>query len=297
MWVGVDPDGAVIVGFWGTGAAGTLPNQAIAQDVHASSFSRSGFGRYSVVSDIADPLRWDPFPAELATTAPWYESAHGYVRLSEHLARAPRGCIPYAFAVGPDGEIAVGMTNQGWAWNTDNPPDGTSAYTTLALFSAEGVLLWERDTQSLRRPYVVGPTTYYNDIPTSGSPVGTPNPSVNAVCFDALGNIYAGGEPNDNGDGVFKFDFDGNLLWKAKVGALVEQHAMAIDPTDGNLWVCVLRNTAWAGAEGRAAQLLKLASRDGSVLAYFDLSEAGCDPFQVAVNSRGDVLFVSDYVS
>lgn len=293
----LDPDGRLLACFWGTGAAGALPNQAIVQDVQGSSHMRSGVMRFAIVADAANPLRLDPFAPALASTAPWFESVHGYLRLSEVLGRAPRGAIPYAFDVGPDGEFAVGFTNQGWGWTTGLPPDGTKPYTVLAMFSPNGTLLWERDTASIRRPYTVGASTYYNDIPVAGSAVGTPNPAANAVCFDLIGDIYVGGEPNDVGANVFKFNSSGDQVWSARMGGLVEQHAMQVDPTDNNLWVAVLRNDQWTGAAGRFVQLVKLASDDGRVLLRMDLNRASIDPFQLAVNSRGDVAFVTDYTS
>lgn len=304
MAVRVRSDGTLAVSFWGTSEAATLPNQpAIAQNP-GSGMYRSGVMLFEITDSDLQPLIRVPFGPSLAPTAPWYEANHGYARLAEFLARAPHGCIPFAMAVGPDDEIVVGMTNQGWGWNDTYPPDGRKPYRTVALLDSSGSLIWEADTQSPRWPYTGGWGTFFNDIPQIDAdddipPTGTPKPGVNAVAIDGVGDVYAAGQRNAAGHNVFKLSgADGSILWRFDAGSVVEQHAMAVDPTDNNVWVGVMRNSAWTGAAGRMAVLLKLNGLNGEVLAHYDVAPApvnGC--WMVDVSHEGYVAFVIDYIA
>jgi len=309
MSIALRPDGFLVAAFFGTSQPATMANQpSLTQDPYSSQFKRSGVALFEVTNSDANPLVRTRYGETLVSTDPWYESDHGYARLSEILNRSPRGCIPFAMAVGPENEVLVGITNQGWAWESSAGsynPDGTVGYTSLVKLDADGLLVFEVDTKSRRVPYTGGGWgVWYNDIPQIDGDddyenTGTPKPSVNAVAVDSIGDIYVGGQRNlVSSTSIHKISGStGAMIWSMDAGGCVEQHAMAIDPTDGNLWVGVMKNSAWTGSGGTAATLLKLNAITGTVLMSYITNPAPTNGvWGVAVNSRGDVAFTSDYI-
>jgi hypothetical protein len=305
--VAIRPDGKVAVGFWGTGKVGTLPNQPVLpQGIAESSFYRSGIALFTVNTNTpAEPLTRVRFGPALATTDPWYEADHGYARLGELLNRGHRGAIPYSMAVGPTNEIVLGITNKGWGWNdTYEPDDISTAKTSIAVFDEDGYLLYEKDVESATLAYTGAWGTFYNDIPlndaTHNNPPGTqtPKPSSNAIAVDSDGNYYVAGRRNNAGYSVFKMSEgeDGSVQWRYDSGYVVEQHCIALDPTDGNLWVAVMRNNVYGGATANAI-LLKLNTIDGTLLRTYDIAPVPTyGAWGIAVNSRGEVAFTTDYI-
>jgi hypothetical protein len=80
---------------------------------------------------------------------------------------------------------------------------------------------------------------------------------------------YVGGR-RVRGASVFGINGDsGNARWTFDSGG--RAYDAALDPQDGNLWVVGERNTAWAGAAGRAANIWKLDRDSGAVLIHHDL--------------------------
>jgi hypothetical protein len=308
MSVAVRPDGFLVAAFFGTSRTATLPNQpSLTQDGYSSQFKRSGVALFEITNNSTAPLVRTRYGDSLAASHLWYESDHGYARLSECLNRAPRGCVPWTLAVGPDNSVFVGITNQGWAWEGaagSYKPDGTVGYTSLVKLDADGFLDWEVDTQSRRVPYTGSWGTWYNDIPQVDGDddyenTGTPKSSVMAIVVDSVGDVYIGGQRNlTAATSVHKISGStGSRLWSMDAGGCVEQHAMALDPTDGNVWVGVMKNSSWTGASGVQATLLKLNSITGTVLStYITDAAPALGVWGVAVNDRGDVAFTSDYI-
>jgi len=308
MSVAVRPDGFLAVCFWGTSLAGYgMVNQpSLVRDPFSAMFKRSGVALFEVTTNVASPLTRVRFGPQLASNNAWYESDHAYSRFSEYLNRAPRGCIPYAMAVGPDNEVIVGMTNQGWAWENYTSaykPDGSVGYTSLLGLDADGYKEFEIDTQSRRVPYPGPWGTWYNDIPspqmTDLPATGTPKPSVNAVAVDNYGDIYVAGQRNTvSGFNVHKVNSGGNgIAWSFDAGSMVEQHAIAVDPTDNNLYVAVMKNSSWTGASGTSTILLKLNSTTGAVmLNYQPVPAPTWGAWGIAVNSQGEVAFTTDKI-
>lgn len=267
------------------------------------SFATSGVMRFLVATNSSNPLTRVRFGAGLASTNAYFETDHGYLRFSEVLSRYPRGCWPWSMARGINNELNIGITNQGWGWTASHKPDGaTIPYTNVVSFDTDGNLIWEVDSYSRKVNYtstIGGP--YRNDIPqldpdddykhdsTDGTYIGffsggggftfTPKPSANAVACDSLGNVFVAGQCNENtGKNVYKMVAgSGNIAWTAgiggiDVGSVVEQHAICIDPTDDNLWVCVMRNNQYHSSVGKSAILMKLSNIDGSLLFSYNLT-------------------------
>ena len=319
MWSGITADGNYLISVF-SGAGRTtnrsLPNQpALTPDIDLSHFT-SGAMKFRITSSDAEPLEQVQYGTALSASDPWFETNHGYLRFSEVLERAPRGCIPYAAALDSNDNLIVGMTNKGWGWTSTYTPDNSSTtYRNVAKFNSDGDLVWEVDANSRRVNYNSGANTWQNDIPQIDGDddfkhdsadgtypyTSTPKPSANAIAVDSLGDIYVAGQRNENpstGWNVYKLRGDtGNIIWHYDAGSVVEQHAIAVDPTDDNLWVCVMRNADWTGHTASAI-LLKLDSIAGTASFHYDISPTPANgAWGVAVSSSGDVAFTTDYIA
>ncbi len=272
-------------------------------------FSRAGVSRYSVT---ATPTA---FTRDALTIGG--EGNHGTYRLSELLARRPRGAIPFCFARLSGGDFVIGFTNRGWNADGTLPPDSTTVPTTIArltLGTTNGTLIWERDTESRLDSHNVtlGPTpgTYYSDIPPgipgNNNPVGSygaggPEPGVNAIAVDASDNIYCGGRLNQNtatsGYNLFSWTADGELRWASRISGMIHQHCIKVDPTDGHIWVGGYRNLNWDGSGGTLyAHLWKVNSATGAVLLSQDLNAASTHCYGLSINSQGKIAYCTDTV-
>lgn len=243
-----------------------------------------------------------------------------------------------------NGTIAayVARTNQGFGYDgsqADQRPDGTSPYVTACRailtrgFEAgapqyispsapvrygmsSGVGGWERDTgQSLRRAFSWGSNTYQNDIPAISGGIRNPHttdnePSVWAVAVDTERRrvFFAGRRPSLtlSGANLYCFDADnGDLLWVSDTGGIIQQNAIAVDPTTGNVLVGMIRGAGWetpdGGTSAAEAEVLTLDGDTGLVLRAFDLTDAiningfitamsSIGTFAVSVNARGEAL-------
>ncbi len=327
MWVGLTSDGLYVIAVFTGGGPATadLPNAGSPTLLPDLSFVRSGAMKFQILEDDADPLRQVEYGDGYDPDHTWYERGasalpHGYLRFSEQLARSPRGCWPYSAAIDSNDNLVVGFTNKGFGWTNAHLADNSStAYTNVAKFDSAGALVWEADARSRRVTYTgvvpgIGAVSYLNDIPQldadddfkhdSGDgtfPYSvTPKPSANAVAVDSIGDVYVAGQRSEaTGRNVYKLRGDtGNLVWEFDVGSVVEQHAIAIDPTTDDLWVAVMRNNVWTGATGQAL-ILKLSNSTGSVLFSYDINPypATYGAWGIDVNTRGEVAFCTNYVS
>jgi hypothetical protein len=250
----------------------------------------------------------------------------------------------FAMEVTTDGVVAayIARTNQGFGYDgsqTNQRPDGQAPYITACRavltrgFEAgapvymspsapvrygfsEDVGGWERDTgQSLRRSFAWGANTYLNDIPAiSGgtrNPHSTDNePSVWAVAVDTSNRrvVFAGRRPSLSaaGSNVYCFDADnGDLLWELDTDGIIQQNAIAIDPTTGNVLVGMERSAGWEMPDGTTsptkAEMLTIDGATGLVLRNFDLTDAinfngyvnsgsTIGVYSVAVNAAGRAI-------
>lgn len=276
---------------------------------------------------------------------------HRSFRPSEFSAARPRGCIAYGFAASATAAGAVhayiARTNQGFGYNGNEAwqrPDGTGRYIsacravlTRAFEDAAPAAIdpsnqaryglspsaggWERDSDSLRRPYTWGASTYQNDIPAISGGLRDPHAADNeptfwAVALNADRNrvYFAGRRSSLSGTGptVYAFDADtGTMLWYNDTGGTIHQNGIAIDPSSGNLLVAMSRNSNWYTPGGAitatAAEMLELNGETGQAVNHFDLTSAvnhngyitpvneatrGTGAYGVAVNSRGQALVV-----
>ncbi len=266
---------------------------------------------------------------------------HRYFRPSEYSVQRPRGCISYSFDSDSEGNLYIGRTNQGFGYspiiNADQRPDANKPYITIckanlgAFWSALTVLStmpayiapggttygfdWESDTNSYRRSFTWNATEYFCDIPKIIGGVRDPGadsdaPSVYAVKYDeTTDQVYCGGRrpspSNDVPNGYAVRGRDGQILWDTDLKGLVQQNAIDVDPTTGNVVVGFQRTAGWELPEGDPSaakiELAELDFTDGHVVRSFDLTDAvnlnsyattdgafGC--YDVAVNARGQVL-------
>jgi hypothetical protein len=326
--VRLGPLGGLYCLFTGTGTvSGIIP--ADTAFVHEGQHVRSGVALFQVNADTGNsspnPLTHVAFGQTL-TTGPNYEN-HQTFRFSEHLFRGfdgaavrtnPRGCLPFGFALDASGNVFCSFTNRGWGKTlATDPPDFSFAPTTVCKIGGTaatlGTLRWEGDTQSVLDDYQAPSGAHMlNDIPGGGTinrqwPVGLASvhgpggdePSVDSLCCDAAGDVYAGGHRNQadpaNGTNVYKLSgLDGTPQWSINLSGMIYQHCMAIDPTDGNLVVGGERNSDWEGADPgtgpRQAHLWKLNAGNGAVMWHQDLGSAvSC--FGVDVNTAGQVAY------
>lgn len=291
-------------------------------------------------------------PMGLSSGDAGYED-HRFFRLSEWNLGRPHGCLCYGFAAaaGSDSSVFayIARTNQGFGYDGNDAtmrPDGTAPFisacracltrafetgaptsmspaapTRYGFSSAVGG--WERDTASLRRAYPWGAFTFQNDIPLISG--GSRDPQVQgneptfwAVALDSDRNrvFFAGRRSSLSGTAptVYAFEADtGTLLWAADTGGTIQQNAICVDPTSGNLLVAMARNTGWTGPDGTStgasAEVLELNGETGQTVASFDLTNAvdynafitaanaaaiGLGSYGIAANSRGQALVALD---
>lgn len=307
-------DGKIAVLFWGTGGTATefcLDGTPITPGGFSMYF-RSGIALFELSGDAADPLRDVGFQGTTAPGVKVENLTHGHWRFSEKLlGRRPWGAYPTSIAAGPDNRLVVTFTNKGWGPNASYPPaDNATYYSTVALLAADGTVEWEADTDSIRRAYVIGVDTYYNDIPLNGDAFGTKPPSLFACAVGLDGTIFVGGARNSSsatataGFNLFALSsIDGRMLWRTNMGGAaaafsggVAQGGLCIDPADGNLIVAGYRGTAWTGAATRNAHLWKINKDNGAVIWHYDLREA-VNAYSVDCDSRGRIVYTTAYVT
>ncbi len=276
----LSPDSAYLyVAFNGSGLGAVLPSGAeVTAGVNAIMF-RSGVMKFRVQSS-PPYLVQVPFGAQLASADRYSETAtpHNYWRISEQLHRKPQGGYVTAIATDAQGNVIVAHTNSGRGpdnnpahvgvghvdpvtgrsdYQSPGPPLNTD-YSTVTKLTADGGYLWSVDTESILE---MNDSGNYNDIPTP--PDDQHFASIQALCVNAAGDIFAGGTLNkpiaDDGLNVFKLEGrTGALLAGNTVGCVVltngqrpgvPQAAMCIGP-GGQPVVCAFRNDAYDGASG-----------------------------------------------
>lgn len=305
-------DGKVAVLFWGSGGtAGTCQDGTPVLAGGFGQFFRSGIMLFSPRTG-ADPLERISFGEN--TTAPKRElvaGAHpGYWRFSEWLNRKPLGAYPCAIAAGPNASVVVCFTNRGWGPNASYPPaDNSAPYSTVALVESTGAVTWEVDTDSIRRAYTVGASTFYCDIPGTGSPYGTNPPSLFAAAVSIeSGRVYVGGARNSSsttateGYSLFCLSIvDGRILWKTNMGSAASAFAgsvghIVVDPTDRNIVVSAYRSATWTGHASRTGHLFKVDGINGTVRWHYDLQDnEGVNAAMADVEARGRIVYVTPY--
>lgn len=243
-----------------------------------------------------------------------------------------------------DGKIRafIARTSQGFGYspivNTDQRPDGRAAPVSAACailtraFEAdrpasmayaapvrygfsEGVGGWEVDPNSILRTLPWGTQNTVNDIPAIIGGVRNPHetdnePTLWAVAADVLRQrvFFAGRRSAMSGAAPNVFCLDmltGDTLWEADVAGIVQQNAIAVDPTTGNIVVGMTRRSGFELADGsisgERAEVIVLNGENGVLVRFFDLTDAinlngyivdpvGIGCFGVAVNSRGQIL-------
>lgn len=299
---------------------------------------RINYDNAGAVAVAADAITRVAMPMGLPDTDPGYEN-HFAFRFSEFSVQRPRGAIPYSFDVDPaTGNVYIGRTNQGFGYNgsAGQRPDGTAPYVSLAKGILEAAYLpnppayinpaavpagtyygfgvaqggWEIDTGSFRRLFAWNGNNFYNDIPKlAGSPpVRNPQfaadaPSCYAVVYDPVyDRVYTGGVSSANRSNIYCVrGSTGDILWERDIGALVNQNAIAVDPTTGNVVVGFLRKDF--GVPFGKAELIELDRLTGATVRVFDLTDdinnngkitgIAADALavsDVAINSRGQLL-------
>lgn len=216
-----------------------------------------------------------------------------------------------------DGTVAVyvARTNQGFGYDgnqADQKPDGLAPYITCcrAILTrafevgapvtmdvanpvrygfSTAVGGWERDSgQSMRRAFTHNAATYQNDIPALSGGSRNPHtadnePSVWAVAVDSANRrvFFAGRRPSLSGSGANLYCFDadnGDLLWVLDTKGIIEQNALAVDPTTGNVILGMARTSGWEMPDGTLAaakaEALTVDGATGLVLRAFDLTDA-----------------------
>lgn len=286
--------------------------------------------------------RW-AIPQGTDTGDDGYED-HRTFRPSEYGVQRPRGGLIYSLAVESGGDVFFARTAQGWGYDgtqADQLPDGLVRNVTVArarldaayddapaeyldpttstrygLLTAVTSRGWEVDTESYRRPYAHGSTTYQTDIPQivagSRDPGGASYaPSTFAIALlESAGVLCVGGyRPSTSSNNVHGLRaLDGAIQWRQQLGGLVLQNAIAANSTAGTFVVGVKRNADWYSSGGAWAELLELDAATGEIRRTFDLTNdvmqngvfnfesspppfpLGAGAYAVAVNSRGQVL-------
>lgn len=260
-----DGDGfeSVYVAFNGVRSAGTLPNApnytVTAGAVYAAGF-RAGVTRLRVPTEsysttpVFTRIR---LGRQRAITDPFYEADHGYARISEMSRFAPRGALINGLARDSDGSLMVTRCNAGPGPNNTWKPDLTVVDpVTVMKLSAEGVLIWEVDTDSWVE---AGVESVLNDIPTAPGEL----PSVTPIAVNGASHeITVGGRANANGVSLFKLrGSDGGMLAQANYMTpatdTVGVQAIRIDATDGQAVLVGDRNSDYDGAGADFAQMWK----------------------------------------
>lgn len=278
-------------------------------------------------------------PMGLDTLETGYED-HRYFRISEWTLQAPRGPLVWDMALTVSGSTVyayVARTNQGFSYDGAAFPDGSVAYVSACRanlsaafassvetyidpdtatnygfgFSAGG---WETDTDSLRKSFSWHGTTYLNDIPNAlySGANHDPHypgeaPSTFAVAADVeRDRVYFAGRrpsPSQALPNVYCLRAsDGTRLWDTDLKAMIQQNAIAVDPTTGNVVCAGARTSGWeGGAVGQKAEVWELDRITGEVVRYLDFTDAVTlnsyidevavwpATYDVAINSRGQV--------
>lgn len=232
----------------------------------------------------------------LSSGATYYEATHRYLRFSEVLPWAPRGAEPIGIALMPSNGFAVIHANQAWgpratAGTGYAPPDGTSGYKTLSVFTAAGALDWWADTDS--RIDAADSSGFYNDIE---------DPTLLAIDADDDGNVYVAGRrtkdtPDADGTSVWASNRYGDYLWDQDMGQTGSNaiRAVRVLPGSKNVVVGGDRNTAWTGSGGANAHLWELNKIDGSIVRSADLG-AAASVLDVDAFSDNTIVFGTDFV-
>lgn len=272
---------------------------------------------------------------------------HRFFRPSEWSVARPHGCLCYAFQVVVGTDLSVyayiARTNQGFGYDGNSAsmrPDGSAQFITACranltrAFQASppryinpaaatnyGLSVdvggWEIDPGSLHRPFTWGANIFQNDIPAITAGLRDPQvvgnePTYWALAVDASRDrvFLAGRRRLLSGPAptvVCLRASDGTPLWETDTGGTVQQNAIAVDPTTGNLLVAMLRNIQWTNADGTPAttkaEVLELAGATGQTVGSFDLTDAvtfntyvtsdagfAVGAYGLAVNRRGQVL-------
>jgi len=267
---------------------------------------------------------------------------HRHFRFSEYSIQRPRGCIAYAMDVSEDGEyVYIGRTNQGFGYNplanTSHRPNAngspaisvakialSSLWTGISTLNVPSYIapvtgslstygfVWEVDTQSYRRTFMWNGGTYYCDIPRIVGGARDPGrdsdaPSIYALKADG-DRIFCGGRrpsPSNAVPNVYCLrESDGAIMWSTDLRGLVQQNAIDVDPTSGNVVVGTNRVDGWddnGTPSAVKAEVFELDRLTGAVRRSFDLTDAvnlnsyaatdaGYGAYDVAVSARGYVL-------
>lgn len=292
------------------------------------------------VAGGATVLTRQRMPMGLDAGAPLYED-HRTFRISEYSLQSPRGPLPWDMAVEVDTDGSVyayiARTNQGFSATGAGIPDGSVAYVsccrvnlTAAFSSTVSNFIdpvaavnygfnvtsggWETDTDSLRKTFTWHATAYLNDIPNaafsgaSHSPHAPGEaPSIFAVAVDSSrGQVYFAGRrpsPTQSLPNVYGLrKTDGARLWDTDLKGMIQQNAIAVDPTTGNVVCAGNRTDGWEGDPGsQKAEVWELDWLTGEVVRYLDFTDAVtlntvingttvlATTYDVAINSRGQV--------
>lgn len=186
------------------------------------------------------------------------------------------------------------------AFESDAP---ATAWTTSTLFYIDPVTAlrygnssnvggWYADVPngSYRREFLWGAGTYRCDIPPIISGARDPAnelyaPTAYAIALDEdADRLYiAGRRPAINSGRANVWCLrasDGLPIWEARLAGMIQQGAISVDPTSGNVIVCGNRNASWylnssaSAPVGTNAEMWELSASDGAVLNTFDLTDA-----------------------
>lgn len=314
MGVAVRPDGRLVVGFSGAmGSTGSTNNSATTTTPSTPRnnhwYWRGGAmlcdtnGAVDSGTGLGDLLASTQYGRKLVSSDPDYED-HAYFRLSEHSNLLRRyGAGINAIAAGPNGEVVVARTNRGWGRTDTEKPTNAQPRVTLCLIGPgeeDADLLWEVDTNSILEAAAFSEGgSIASDVPLASNADNnptTPRPSIDAVCFDVDGNIYAAGRRLAPGHGfnIFKIrGEDGAIIWRKAVTAALADHsiaqnAIAYDPTTHQLVVAGMREN---GATD-PTHLWFLDCETGDEIGSFSLGHS-VDAYDVAVNQFGETLYVT----
>lgn len=286
----VRPDGRLAVAFNGSGTAATLPNGP--EVVEGASDFRSGVALFDVRPSVpSDPLVRVQFGPVLPSNDPFFESNHGYFRMSEWMGGRPRGSRVEALCVLPDNGVVVARRNKGWGPNGDYPPSDDQPYITIFRLDASGSLVWQVDTDSIRDAYSGWWGTFYNDR-------GSAEASIQAVAADDLGNVYAGGAVSPRASAcVFRLDAaTGALVAKVNLQTTVRGSAMHVAPRSRLVGVAGDRGNSWPGAAGRNAMLWLLNPGTLAPVRHYDLN-AAVSGLGVKFNADDEIVLGTDFVT
>jgi hypothetical protein len=229
---------------------------------------------------------------------------HPTFRIYEKSVRQPlRGCIVNAIATAADGSVFVARTSHGWGMKENQPPSDNMAPVTVCKISAgtsSAQLLWEADVGAIRAERKWGNTlvaalTVHNDIPSANDAINTvsdPHPTVDAICVDDFGDVYAAGRKAgaSNPHNIWKLSgATGQVLWSKSLSTAashwVNQNCLRFNPARNS--VVAAGRVEDAGTS--KTHLWELACTDGSELRDEDLG-VEVTAYGLDVNALGEVL-------